>query len=147
MSDVTFLEKIGFQRLGNWSQSESGKGIEYIIESTRVSTEHVKGTLYSFVIGEHVHYIGYTSKKILQRLDQYKKPHETQKTNIRINNKISENIKETNVVSIYIFTNDLFLKKYPSMTIKDQISINYMAGLESTLIQHFKDRGKIWNMR
>ena len=77
-----------------------------------------KNILYAFVIDNEIKYIGKSVKTISQRLNGYRKPNISQRTNFRLNNLIIEKLREEKEVEIYLFEDNAELS-YKGKKIKD----------------------------
>ncbi len=116
--------ELGFEKVGKWS---------YINESFKfeLNDNYInRNILYSFVIENEIKYIGKSIKTISQRLNGYKNPNITQRTNFRLNNLIVEKLKEGKEVEIYLFVDKAELN-YKGK------NINLPAGLEDNLIAEY----------
>lgn len=124
------LIALGFEHAGDWFLD--GQGISYVL--TKASNE--TNILYAFVDNGEVNYIGKSKQTLRSRINGYKNAGESQKTNIRIREKIKRYLESGSKVAIYVF-----IQKAP-MTFKD-IPINLAAGLEDNLISLIKPK---WNI-
>lgn len=124
------LSELGFIKIGHWKL----KNNELQFEIKRYGSE--SNLIYSFVCDDRIKYIGKTVQTIYQRLNGYKNPGNSQRTNIRINNLIHNTLSRGNKVDIYIFIDNARLK-YGNM------KINLAAGIEDSLISEFSPN---WNI-
>jgi hypothetical protein len=116
--------ELGFEKVGKWSfKNESFK---FELNENYINTN----ILYSFVIEDEIKYIGKSIKTISQRLNGYKNPNITQRTNFRLNNLIIEKLKEGKNVEIYLFVDKA------ELSYKGK-NINLSAGLEDNLIAEY----------
>lgn len=127
MQDLT---QLGFQRVGHWRLDEGKLAFEFQGRKMDYSS------LYAFVCGDAVKYIGKTVKPITQRMHQYQNPGPTQRTNIRNHGLIRKTLKQGHNVEVFVLT-DTHKLQYAD------IPINMAAGLEDGLIDRFQPE---WNM-
>ena len=125
------LEDIGFKKVGNWTLTEDR--FSYAIQSNLDK----KDLLYSFISDEKVFYIGKTTDSLKNRMNGYKNAGGSQRTNIRINNKIKELLNQRKQVYIFILLDDANLKF-------KNYRISLASGLEDSLIAAIKPE---WNFR
>jgi hypothetical protein len=118
------LTEIGFKKVGKWSFENSS--FQYELHENYTT----KNILYSFVIENEIKYIGKSIKTISQRLNGYRRPNISQRTNFRLNNLIIEKLREGKEVEIYLFEDNAELN-YKGK------KINLSAGLEDNLIAEF----------
>jgi hypothetical protein len=118
------LTELGFKKVGKWSFENDLFNFE--LNDTYVN----KNILYSFVIKNEIKYIGKSIKTISQRLNGYRKPNISQRTNFRLNNLIIEKLKTGQEVEIYLFLDNAELSYRGH-------KINLSAGLEDNLIAEF----------
>jgi len=125
------LLKIGFIKVGVWSLYNSH--IQFSL------TSHVseKGVLYSFVSNNEIKYIGKTTQTLSNRMKGYQKPGSTQRTNIRVNDKIKTLLGHSLPLEIYILPDDGLLKF-------GDFKLSVAAGLEDTLINEYNPE---WNIK
>lgn len=119
------LIKIGFTKVGYWTIVDSK--IRYRLSSHAKE----KNVLYCYVSNDQVLYIGKTTRSLETRLKGYQKPGPTQRTNIRVNDKILHQLGKGLSIDIYILP-DSGLFKY------GDFNISIAGGLEDTLIDEFK---------
>jgi hypothetical protein len=112
---------MGFINVGNWTLNNDN--IQYQL----ASNQKAKNVLYSFVSDGEIMYIGKTTMQLTKRMYGYQKPGTSQRTNIRVNDKIKTLLTTDQPLEILIFR-DLGLHKY------NDFSINLAGGLEDTLI-------------
>jgi hypothetical protein len=129
-NDRQKLLKLGFQPAGHW---ELTTGIPHCILHRYADT---RGVLYAFMCGERVMYIGKTRLSLRQRMNGYQRPGTSQRTNVRNNSYIHEQLEGKQEVEILAFP-----------PVKQQIykgfCINLAAGLEDSVIEHFSPK---WNI-
>jgi hypothetical protein len=118
------LIELGFKKVGKWSFE---KGIFKFELNDNYTNKNI---LYSFVIDNDIKYIGKSIKTISQRLNGYRKPNISQRTNFRLNNLIIEKLKTGKKVEIYLFVDNSNLSYRGK-------EINLSAGLEDNLIADF----------
>ena len=77
------LQKAGFQYVGDWIVEADGINLNF---------QPAKGiaTVYLFVLNGEIVYVGLTQTCMRARMHGYRKGQSTQRTNIRIRNKIVE---------------------------------------------------------
>lgn len=131
MKTLENLVEIGFNHVGEWHLN-----IDNLLDFNIID-DGSKELLYSFVQfnGDEnkIIYIGKTIKTLTNRMKGYKKPGNTQNTNIRLNKLINEFLLSNNKISIYVFKND------KNIMYKD-VKVNLAAGLEDVLIDMFKPK-------
>ena len=118
------INELGFEKVGKWSFKNELFKFELNDNYTN------RNILYSFVIEDEIKYIGKSIKTISQRLNGYKNPNITQRTNFRLNNLIIEKLKEGKEVEIYLFVDNAELNYRGK-------NINLSAGLEDNLIAEY----------
>lgn len=116
------LINIGFVRIGSWDFKNGN------LLFSNDNSINSKNALYSFAIGNTVKYIGKTTNTIEKRLNQYAKPHSTQRTNYRVNENIINELLKGSSVEIYVFISN---EKVDSFGI---FNLNVSAGLEDSII-------------
>lgn len=128
------LQKIislGFEQVGRWFWDEDDLNFEI--------TQHAKerDILYAFVEDGEVKYLGKSIQTLHKRIYLYKNCGPSQRTNIRVRQKLRACLKNGSQVLIYAF-----VQKMPLMY--QDIPINLAAGLEDNLIASIKPE---WNIR
>jgi hypothetical protein len=123
------LLNIGFIKIGQWVLSDG------VIKVDITSNSKEKNLLYCFVLDNKIKYIGKTTRTISERLNGYLNPNESQRTNVRINQKIHKVLKKGVNIDIYIFSHNGLLKY-------GNFEINLAAGLEDSLIKELQPK---WN--
>ena len=118
------IVELGFEKVGKWSFKNELFKFELNDNYTN------RNILYSFVIENEIKYIGKSIKTISQRLNGYKNPNITQRTNFRLNNLIIEKLKDGKEVEIYLFVDKAELNYRGK-------NINLSAGLEDNLIAEY----------
>jgi hypothetical protein len=118
------LTEIGFKKVGKWSFKDNL--LQYELNEKYTT----KNILYSFVIENEIKYIGKSVKTISQRLNGYRRPNISQRTNFRLNNLIIEKLRDGKKVEIYLFEDNA------ELSYKEK-KINLSAGLEDNLIAEF----------
>jgi hypothetical protein len=125
------LISLGFEQVGRWFWD----GDDLNFELTQHQSE--RDILYAFVVDGEVKYIGKSVLTLQKRIYFYKNCGPTQRTNIRVREKLRACLKNGSQVLIYAF-----VQKMPLMY--QDISINLAAGLEDNLIAAIKPE---WNIR
>lgn len=125
------LVSLGFEKAGRWFWEGDDLNFEL--------TQHAKETdiLYAFVVDREVKYIGKSIQTLYKRIYFYKNCGPSQRTNIRVRDKIRKCLQQGSQVLIYAF-----VQKFPLMY--QDIPINIAAGIEDNLISHIKPE---WNLR
>jgi hypothetical protein len=131
MDHLSLIKSLGFRRVGAWRVDEDGLGFEIEVE-----VRGMRRSLYAFVSGEEVLYIGKSLGPFSQRLSGYRRPGATQRTNIRINPLLADLVRTERDISIYHFL--------PVEEVRFKgVLLNLAAGLEDTLIESISPK---WNM-
>ena len=125
------LISLGFERAGRWFWERDNLDFKLTQFSNEVDI------LYAFVVDGDPKYIGKSVQTLYKRIYFYKNPGPSQRTNIRVNEKLNECLKQGSSIDIYIF-----VQKMPLMYL--DIPINLAAGLEDNLISSLKPE---WNLR
>lgn len=125
------LLEIGFVPTGNWLLSEN--------KITPMLTSHKQASnlIYCFVVNAVPVYFGITRNTLSERMYQYANPGKSQSTNIRINERIKNELNNQANVEIFTFI-DKGLIKY------GDFKVNLSLGLEETLISRYNTS---WNVR
>ena len=137
MSQLTAdtLLNLGFRDVAVWALSQGEDGIEYRLDGANAQADKLlldeTNSLYAFVHGEQVKYIGKTARTVRERFVGYRNPSQRQRTNWRCNGKIREMLKAGEIVRIFVF-NPISHLRY------GDFDINLAAGLEDSLITEFK---------
>lgn len=95
-----------------------------------------KSGVYAFCIEDHAVYIGLASKSLSKRIYFYSRPSQSQRTNLRLNALILDNLTRGVEVEIWY--------AHPPSSTWNGFSIRGDEGLEAGLIQQFS---LPWNMR
>jgi len=119
------LIELGFEKIGKWSYKNNL--FKFELNNNYINKKNI---LYSFVIENKIKYIGKSIKTISQRLNGYKNPNISQRTNFRLNNLIIEKLKTGKEVEIFLFVDNVNLSYRGN-------KINLSAGLEDNLIAEF----------
>lgn len=132
---VSELLAIGFEDAAQWVVD--GERLKHVGErpaSWRQQTA-IPNSLYAFVSGQNVLYIGKTTRTLNKRFAGYCDPGKGQATNKKCQLGIRKLIKQGKTVRIHVLPQTIPLKwgDYP---------INLAAGLEDALVQAFKPE---WN--
>lgn len=124
------LRAIGFRLAGRWSVDAS------LIRSTLdAQFRDVRNFLYAFVVDGEVVYIGKSTSTLRQRMQQYRTPGASQRTNVRNNADLLGCLGAGRVADIYVLP-DHGLLHYGGF------HVNLAAGLEDGLI---RDLRPAWN--
>ena len=130
-SGVKFLKDFGFVNAGRWKLGLNGLDFELTgIGSSR-------GVLYAFISGERVLYIGMTSRSLHERINNYRHPEASQRTNLKNKARIEKHLRSGVEVNILVFVP------------KDKINyksadLNMVSGLEGPLISMLRPP---WNLK
>lgn len=119
----------GFQEIGCW-ELNAVRDLSHSIDLPR------KAGVYAFAIDGVVQYVGLASVSLHQRLNFYRKPGASQRTNIRLNGIIKARIEEGATVRILV--------AHPPEQKWNGFLIKSAEGLEAGLIADFE---LPWNMR
>ena len=92
--------------------------------------------VYAFVVDDIVVYVGLTLSSLQGRLDQYRRGHETQLTNARINDLIAQTLSGGKRVKVLVAT--------PEPLEWNDLPVNTAAGLEAGLIEMIQPA---WNIK
>jgi hypothetical protein len=125
------LISLGFEQVGRWFWD----GDDLNFELTQHQSK--KDILYAFVVDGEVKYIGKSVLTLHKRIYFYKNCGPSQRTNIRVRDKLRACLKNGSQVLIYAF-----VQKMPLMY--QDIPINLAAGLEDNLIAAIRPE---WNIR
>ena len=126
--DEKLLLDSGFKKYGRWEFED--KQIHLVGD---IPTE---SGVYAHVVNEKVHYIGSATMGLKKRLYFYAKPGSTQKTSIRINGLIKEELKAGNIVEL--------IAAFPTPSMWNGLPVDRVTGLESGLVRKFSPP---WNKR
>jgi hypothetical protein len=144
MSQLTSdtLLNLGFKDIAVWVTSSDNGGIDYRMDGSNASADRlllgeVVNSLYAFVHGDRVMYIGKTARTLRERLAGYRNPPKGQRTNWRCHENIREMLKRNEALRILAF-NPISNLRY------GDFDINLAAGLEDSLIAQFNPP---WNGR
>jgi len=125
------LVSLGFEKVGRWFWD----GYDLNFEITQHAKE--RDILYAFVVDGEVKYLGKSIQTLHKRIYLYKNCGPSQRTNIRVRDKLRASLKSGSQVLIYAF-----VQKIPLMY--QDIPINLAAGLEDNLIAAIRPE---WNLR
>lgn len=123
------LLQVGFQTAGRWYEVPGG------INFHLTSLSNTSNVLYAFVSNGSVQYIGKSVRTLQQRMQGYRSPGPSQLTNLRNKSLIKELLRKGSPVEILAFA--------PSPLRHEGFAVNLAAGLEDSLIEHFKPP---WNL-
>lgn len=126
---VEVLLRGGFVEVGCWElndASDLGHSIDLPKEPG----------VYAFAIDDAVQYVGLASKSVRQRLNFYRKPGASQRTNVRLNGMIRDQLGQGSIIRI--------LLAHPPDHQWNEFPIKGPEGLEAGLIASFD---LPWNMR
>ena len=122
---------LGFEQVGRWYW----EGDDLSFELNQHQSE--RDILYAFVVDGEVKYLGKSTQTLHKRIYLYKNCNPSQRTNIRVREKLRACLKNGSQVLIYAF-----VQKIPLMY--QDIPINLAAGLEDNLIATIRPE---WNIR
>lgn len=130
MDNFEKLINLGFEKIGVWEKGNGG--ISFCVNGDLSNTNF----LYGFVSENNILYIGKSNDTLYKRLNGYKNPGNSQRTNIRIKGYILDALSNNETINIFVL--------FP----KEEISykgflVNIPAGLEDVLINEFKPK---WNL-
>lgn len=130
MSHLEFIKHLGFRPVGVWHIGEMG--LDFTIES---ASKNKKQSLYAFVSGDEILYLGKSTGLFVGRLRGYRRPGSSQPTNTRINPQLFQMIQSKKEILIYHFecTEELRFRGVP---------LNVAAALEDELIARISPQ---WN--
>ena len=128
---LDLIKHLGFHHVGNWHIDETG--LNFILKEVVKNKEQ---SLYAFVSGTEVLYLGKSTGVFIKRIRGYKRPGISQPTNNRINPKLSQMIQSKKDISIYHFE---CVEKF---MFRD-IPLNIAAALEDALIAKISPQ---WNI-
>ena len=131
MNPLQRLEHLGFVRCGEW-RFDGDASIDFALEFKPGG----KNILYSFVSGAEVLYVGKTVQGLHKRLYGYKRPSDTQSTNIRANALITERLANANV--------DIFVWACDGLMTYGGFRVDLAAGLEDSIVHELQPP---WNKR
>ncbi len=123
------LTEAGFQFVGEWTRDPES------LLRLDAKAPAAPG-VYAFVVDDIVVYVGLTLGGLKKRLDQYRRGHESQATNLRINKRISQTLHEGKKVKVLVAT--------PEPCEWQDLPVNTAAGLEAGLIEMIRPA---WNIR
>src|SRR5579859_1107345 len=125
-TDLQSLVDLGFEQVGEWSLNKD------ILACKLEKYQKVEKILYAFVAEGKVRYIGKSVKALAQRMQQYKTPDPTQRTNTANNARLRQLLETKVAVQIYALVPD------PKEALSYRnMPINVAAGLEDQLIEQF----------
>jgi hypothetical protein len=122
------LQQAGFEFVGEWTLDGEGIRLDFRPEKDRSS-------VYIFVLDGAVVYIGKTEACLRQRLNGYRNPGPTQRTNIRL--------KALLIAALQAHSRIQVLAISPDPIVWNELPLNTAAGLESGLIEMIKP---MWNL-
>jgi len=123
------LTDIGFRNVGEW------KIINEDVSPNLFSHANSANILYAFISDSEVLYVGKTTQTLQKRLYGYKKPGQTQITNIKGNKLLKELLAKGKSVNIYALPDD-------GLHHIGAFHLNLAAGLEDSIIATIKPK---WN--
>lgn len=137
---VDTLVDIGFVDVGCWSARDTGK-LDYRLDRPTEHTDKLlleeTNSLYAFIHGGEVKYVGKTARTLRERFAGYRNPQPSQSMNVRCNAKILQALEKGQIVRIFVF-NPISHLRY------GEFEVNLAAGLEDSLIAAFSPP---WNGR
>jgi hypothetical protein len=119
---MTGLEKIGFALYAQWVFSPD-KDLQINI----LGKKNERPCLYAFTVNKNVFYIGSTKRSINARLNNYLHSDSSQRTNVRIMQRIREALRDDAVVELMILA--------PEHRSRQYTDIGFPEALEKHLIQ------------
>jgi hypothetical protein len=124
------LLEIGFRPAGEFVRAEQGLIL-------RIDSEHTsRDIIYSFIVDGTPKYFGISRNSFERRMYQYLRPGVDQRTNVRINEQITNALNNGSIVEIFLFVDQGLIRF-------GHFPINLALGLEYTLIQHYSPE---WNV-
>lgn len=137
MTDIKQLLDIGFVNIGQWflQSNDIYYRIKDEADAKLESLLSAPNALYVFSCEGEVLYIGKTVRSVRKRLNDYRRPAKSQKTNWRCNQEIRNACAAGQVINILALVPDERLQH-------EQVMINLAAGLEDPLIKLFNP---LWN--
>jgi hypothetical protein len=123
------IKAIGFTRAGCWSLTNGSLGLEL------TAHENDRNVLYAFVVDGEPMYVGKTVQPLSKRMAGYRKPAETQSTNIKNNENMRRCLVQGKSVEIFVLP-DTGLLHYGGF------HVNLAAGLEDSLVRELAPN---WN--
>lgn len=123
------LVKGGFKRIGCWELNSSND----LVHSANLPLEP---GVYAFAIDGTVRYVGLASRSLRQRFNFYRRPGATQRTSIRLNELIRDQLQYGTVVEILV--------AHPPDHQWNAFTVKGAEGLEAGLIADFE---LPWNLR
>lgn len=126
---LDLLKQIGFVQAGECQVDHETISV--------VCTVHESATnvLYGFVVDDEVVYVGKTVQPLCKRMQQYRTPSQTQRTNWRNRIAIMAALKAGSRVTIWVLPDSGLIRYGP-------FHLNLAAGLEDSIIRDLKP---IWN--
>ncbi len=121
----SLLIKFGFMHAGSW------KLVENKLQLELNDLSNTSPALYTFVKETQVLYIGKTALTLKQRMYQYSHPGPTQKTNIRNNYTLTQELTTTSEIEIMSWSD-------PDPRIDGEYFLDKAAGYEVALIRKFQ---------
>ena len=122
MNHIERLREIGFELAGEWKLSTTRPVFEEIPLNPH------QGVLYAFVSGETVLYVGKTTRTLRQRMNGYRYPHETQRTNVNCGAKVAELLANGEPLQV-------FVRHQKNESRIGSFLINEAAALEDSIIR------------
>lgn len=123
------LTRAGFQFLGEWIGNPDGTF------TLNAQAPGVPG-VYAFVVDDVVVYVGLTLSGLKTRFEQYRRGHAGQRTSARINEHISQTVRQGKPVKVLVAT--------PEPLEWQELPVNTAAGLEAGLIEMIRP---CWNIK
>lgn len=122
------LRRAGFKRVGEWTLSDDG-----IQLTGNISDEP---SVYAHVVDGGVYYVGSTTMGLKKRMYFYERPGKGQKTNLRINPLIADQLRSGKKVWL--------LAANPGQSTWNRLPVDLVPGLEAGLL---KKLNLPWNIR
>jgi hypothetical protein len=96
-SDREKLVQLGFKPAGYWEIVDGS--LRYALHNHA----QVRGVLYAFICAGRVRYVGKTRLTLQERMNGYRNPGKSQRTNVRNNRYINKELKRMHGVQILVF--------------------------------------------
>lgn len=128
-NEMQRLIDIGFKKVGYWFLKDNKISFD-------VTSDGKTNILYAYIIDSEVMYVGKSSRTLKERLGNYKNPEPSQKTNMRINSFIKDNLLSGRKVIIYEYSKESDLRI-------GVFKVDISAGLEESIIKIINPK---WNI-
>ena len=131
MNPLALIKSVGFRRVGTWHGRDDG--LDFAIDA---EVRGKRWSLYAFVDGSEVLYLGKSTGPFASRLCGYRRPAKSQQTNVRVNPLILALVRAKKTIAIYHFESAGLLQF-------NGVTLNLAAALEDPLIAQICPK---WNM-